>query len=127
MRQTAFTIIIVVGVVSLFVGLSLVGTLYNQIAPQWYFGASKAREQHIRIVENGRHYLRFSNNPSATVPKSALGSLNLMAGFARFVAIISIFYGLVFITVQVVKRWDTRLADEVWLVARGKRPASLHP
>lgn len=123
----AFTIIVAIGLVSLFTGLSVVGTVYNQIAPRWYFGASKAQEHHIRVVENGRHYLRFSNDPSATVPKSALRSLNLMAGFARFVCIISIFYGLIFITFQAVKRWDTRLADEVRQLARGKRTLSTRP
>ena len=109
MRQRAFAIVVVVGLVSFFGGLILVGTLYNQIAPQWYFGATKAREENIRIVESGRNYLRLSNNPSATVPGSALGSLNLMAWLARFIAIISIFYGVALITAQVVGRWDNEI------------------
>jgi len=114
-------IMMVMGLISFLVGLTLVGTVYNRIAPCWLFGEKLAQEQQIRVVENGRNYLRFSNDPSAIVPKSKLGQLNVMTGIARFIVIICILYGLVFITVQVVRRWDAQLANEVWLLARGKQ------
>jgi hypothetical protein len=47
---TAFGIVMVIGLVSFYLGLVAVGTAHNRIAPYWLFGKHAVQEQSIHVT-----------------------------------------------------------------------------
>jgi len=122
MRQTAVVIVFTLAALSFVAGMNLAATLYEKVAPSWVFGEAVAKKQGIRVVENARHYLRFSNDPRRAVPKGELGGLNFISGVSRIVLVIGLFYGSVFAAAFLARRSNPDLAQEILRIAKPKGP-----
>jgi len=115
---TAFGIVMVIGLVSFYLGLVVVGTAYNRIAPYWLFGKQTVQEQSIHVTVAARHFLVFSNAPSVEVPRSKLGQLNYLSAVARFIIIPGLFFIFIYPTVRVLQSRNPSVAKQIMVFCR---------